>query len=56
MSEPHNLKELLEYLKSNPHEVERFEQCFNCGKLSTCNEEDCDDENGMCKNYISLSH
>lgn len=27
-----NMERLLKYLKENPHEAERFNQCFNCFK------------------------
>ena len=47
-----NFKLLLRYLKDNPHEAERFNQCFNCLKLGTCKTECEEDENGMCKECI----
>lgn len=28
-----DVKELLQYLKDNPHEAERMDQCFNCKKF-----------------------
>lgn len=31
-----NMERLLKYLKENPHEAERFNQCFNCLKLKSC--------------------
>lgn len=48
------LKELLNYLKDNPHEKDRFNQCFNCLKLRNCNGDCKEDENGMCKGYIPI--
>lgn len=47
------MKSLLEYLKNNPHEEERFNQCFNCRNLNTCDDSN-EDENGMCLNHIPL--
>lgn len=49
-----NLKLLLRYLKDNPHEAERFNQCFNCLKLETCKKECKEDENGMCKECVTI--
>ena len=48
------LKKLLKYLKDNPHEAERFNQCFNCLKLRTCKKDCEEDENGMCKEHIPI--
>lgn len=51
-----DLEEFLEYLKANPHEAERCNQCFNCRKLQRCNIDDNEDENGMCKEYVPVGH
>lgn len=60
MSNTHIIKQedvrlLLEYLKDNPHEVERFNQCFNCLKLGTCEKNCKEDKHGMCKECIPIS-
>lgn len=47
--------ELLEYLKENPREVKRFDQCFNCEKLNKCKEDCKEDENGMCLEHMPLN-
>lgn len=47
-------KELLKYLQDNPHEAERFNQCFNCLKLGKCKKDCEEDENGMCKECIPI--
>ena len=44
-----NMERLLKYLKENPHEAKRFNQCFNCLKLKSCKKDCEEDENGMCK-------
>ena len=44
-----NMERLLKYLKENPHEAERFNQCFNCIKLKSCKKDCEEDENGMFK-------
>lgn len=47
------LTELLDYLKDNPQEEKRFNQCFNCWKCETCDFDDkkYEDENGICTQY-----
>ena len=47
-------KDLLKYLKENPHEAERFNQCFNCLKLKDCKNDCKEDENGMCKECVPI--
>ena len=47
-----NMERLLKYLKENPHEAERFNQCFNCLKLKSC-KKDCE-EDEMCKECVPI--
>lgn len=49
-----NMERLLKYLKENPHEAERFNQCFNCLKLKSCKKDCEEDENGMCKECVPI--
>lgn len=52
-----NVKELLQYLKDNPHEAERMDQCFNCKKLSTCTlGDEAEDAEGMCRYYEEVGN
>lgn len=48
------MERLLKYLKENPHEAERFNQCFNCLKLKSCKKDCEEDENGMCKECVPI--
>lgn len=51
-----NMERLLKYLKENPHEAERFNQCFNCLKLKSCKKDCEEDENGMCKECVPIGN
>lgn len=51
-----NMERLLKYLKENPHETERFNQCFNCLKLKSCKKDCEEDENGMCKECVPIGN
>ena len=46
--------DLLKYLQENPHEAERFNQCFNCLKLGYCKGDCEEDENRMCKECVLI--
>lgn len=47
-----DVKGLLQYLKDNPHEDERMDQCFNGKKLFICTlGDEAEDDEGMCKYY-----
>jgi hypothetical protein len=45
-----NLEQFHQFLLDNPREAKRFNQCFNCWMLGTCNynNEKYEDENGLC--------
>lgn len=46
----HDVVDLWKYLKDNPQEEARFNQCFNCRKLDTCDlGYEAEDAEGMCK-------
>lgn len=51
------LRGYLQYLKDNPDEAKRLDQCFNCKYLKTCTLEDdeAEDENKMCKYFVSVA-